>query len=153
MPEQMNKADESVLLLAKYGLDPESIATLVEQPVSEIRATLVTHRSKIPKPDEELRTEARAFMRLALRRAMLFMEFGLPSQQLQLIRTVLPSAMRSLGAADSGESEDTHSQLQVLFSEIRSVPQPNTNGPIDVESSPAPQATDDQDQIFGDPSV
>lgn len=151
----MTTPDEKVLILAKYGMDPESIASLVEQPISEIHATIVSHRIKLPDADEELRDEARAFMRLALKRARMFMEFGLPSQQLALIRTVLPAAMRSLGAGDSGSSEDTHAQLQVLFSEIRNVPNAtNTIGDsIDVESAPAPETTTDKDQIFGDSPV
>lgn len=145
--------EEIVEHLVSIGMDAESIASAVRRPVQEVRATIVTHERQVA--DEELRGEAREFARAAFKRARVYMEYGLPSQQMALIRTVLPPAMRALGAVEDKSNEETKAQLQVLFSEIRSVPgATKTIGePIDVESTPASETTPNQDQEFGDPSV
>lgn len=143
----MSKSPEEIIEhLVSIGMDAESIASATRRPVQEVRATIVTRART--EADDELRDEARAFARQAFRRARIFMEFGLPSQQMALIRTVLPPAMRALGAVEDDKSEDTKAQLQVLFSEIRSVPgATKTIGePIDVESAPAAQTVTDQDE-------
>ncbi len=116
--------NQTINKLAEIGLTPEAISSTVQRPIELVQAVITT----TPQPvDKELQAQARSLVRLTMKRAMLLMQFGAPSVQLALMRSILPTAMRSLGAEGDGTGEETKTRLEVLFSEIRSV---NTTGAV-----------------------
>lgn len=134
--------EQTIAKLAEIGLTPEAISSTVDRPIELVQAVITeTHPVQ---QDAELQSQARSLVRLTMKRAMLLMQFGPPATQLALMRSILPTAMRSLGAEGDGTGEENKVKLELLFKEIRSVRNAN-DAVIDAPSFEAtPEPTEDQ---------
>ena len=142
--------NQTISKLADIGLTPEAISSTVDRPIELVQAVLTTTAPVAV--DKELQAQSRALARLTMKRAMLLMQFGAPATQLALMRSILPTLMRTLGADNDGSGEEAKTKLEVLFAEIRQVH--TTGAVIDAPSFEATiEPTEDQGQEPRDTAV
>lgn len=123
--------EEVVSKLSELGMSPELIAYSTDLDISTVKSVLTFTKRNIHPEDEKLAKDIRKLAHACVAKAFLMLEYMPVDTQISIMRSVMPSAARLIGAEASQEQTDLKIALDDLLSGF--IPQPDT---IDAESSP-----------------
>lgn len=133
--------DDVIRQLAEYGVDVRTIAAALDVSVSRV-ATKITTRTKLVPEDEKLADAMRTLAWRAYHVAMDTLDFGTPSDQMNVMRIVLGNTSKLIGAATEASQEEERAAVDRIFEAQRRLPIPQI---LDAASThTAPLRTDDR---------
>src|SRR5687768_13226294 len=136
MPDLVSK-ELVISKLNELGMSPVLIAYTTELDISTVKSVLTLTKRSINPEDERLAKDVRKLAHACIAKAFLMLEYMPVDTQISIMRSVIPSTARLIGAEASQEQADLKIALDDLLSGF--IPQPNTiDNAIDADSTSSP---------------
>lgn len=126
--------DHVISKLNELGMSPEVIAYTTDLDISTVKSVLTLTKRSIHPEDERLAKDVRKLAHACISRAFTMLEFMPVDTQLSILRSVIPSTARLIGAEASQEQADLKIALDDLLSGMVTAANPDIK-PIDADST------------------